>query len=61
MLQDELSVAMALVGITDLGQVRKGLVNTRDLDALVPRDDDDGDGDGDGDGGKKKGRREVKL
>lgn len=35
MLKDELSVAMALVGITDLEQAHPGLVNTRDLDYLV--------------------------
>ncbi|KAI4169617.1 MAG: hypothetical protein LQ343_005556 [Gyalolechia ehrenbergii] len=36
LLKDELSVAMALVGITDLGQAHPGLVNTGDLDHLVP-------------------------
>ncbi|KAL8711585.1 MAG: hypothetical protein Q9220_003995 [cf. Caloplaca sp. 1 TL-2023] len=35
LLKDELSVAMALVGITDLQQAHPGLVNTRDLDYLV--------------------------
>lgn len=35
-LKDELSVAMALVGITDLSQAHPGLVNTGDLDHLVP-------------------------
>ncbi|KAL8964458.1 MAG: hypothetical protein Q9197_006919, partial [Variospora fuerteventurae] len=45
LLKDELSVAMALVGITDLRQCRRGLVNTRDLDRLVPRRGDDDDED----------------
>ncbi|KAI4245112.1 MAG: hypothetical protein L6R40_002711 [Gallowayella cf. fulva] len=36
MLKDELSVAMALVGITSLDQAHPGLVNTNDLDYLVP-------------------------
>ncbi|KAL9604954.1 MAG: hypothetical protein Q9219_000142 [cf. Caloplaca sp. 3 TL-2023] len=37
LLKDELSVAMALVGITDLSQAHPGLVNTGDVDHLVPR------------------------
>lgn len=36
MLKDELSVAMALVGITSLDQAHPGLVNTNDVDYLVP-------------------------
>ncbi|KAL8785361.1 MAG: hypothetical protein Q9213_003426 [Squamulea squamosa] len=36
MLKDELSVAMALVGITSLDQAHPGLVNTNDVDHLVP-------------------------
>ncbi|KAL8831179.1 MAG: hypothetical protein Q9170_005407 [Blastenia crenularia] len=36
LLKDELSVAMALVGITHLSQAHPGLVNTGDLDHLVP-------------------------
>ncbi|KAI4231580.1 MAG: hypothetical protein LQ352_008396, partial [Teloschistes flavicans] len=35
-LQDELSIAMALVGITDLSQAHPGLVNTNDVDHLIP-------------------------
>ncbi|KAI9680494.1 MAG: hypothetical protein M1817_003934 [Caeruleum heppii] len=35
-LRDELEVAMRLVGITDLSQVHPGLVNTLDVDHLVP-------------------------
>ncbi|KAI4277069.1 MAG: hypothetical protein LQ337_002051 [Flavoplaca oasis] len=37
MMKDELSVAMALVGITSLDQAHPGLVNTNDVDYLVPR------------------------
>ncbi|KAL8733375.1 MAG: hypothetical protein Q9166_002199 [cf. Caloplaca sp. 2 TL-2023] len=36
MLKDELSIAMALVGITSLDQAHPGLVNTNDVDYLVP-------------------------
>ncbi|KAI4229361.1 MAG: hypothetical protein L6R36_000902 [Xanthoria steineri] len=36
MLKEELSVAMALVGITALEQAHPGLVNTNDVDYLVP-------------------------
>ncbi len=36
MLKDELSVAMALVGITSLDEAHPGLVNTNDVDYLVP-------------------------
>ena len=36
-MKDELSVAMALVGITSLDQAHPGLVNTNDVDYLVPR------------------------
>ncbi|KAI4102401.1 MAG: hypothetical protein L6R37_004412 [Teloschistes peruensis] len=35
-LKDELSIAMALVGITDLSQAHPGLVNTNDVDHLIP-------------------------
>ena len=35
-LRDELEGAMALVGITDLLQVHPGLVNTGDVDHMVP-------------------------
>ncbi len=35
-LKEELSVAMALVGITALEQAHPGLVNTNDVDYLVP-------------------------
>lgn len=35
--KDELEVAMRLVGITDLSQVHPALVNTADIDHLVPR------------------------
>jgi L-lactate dehydrogenase (cytochrome) len=35
-MQDELETAMRLVGITSLEQVHPGLVNTKDLDYLVP-------------------------
>lgn len=35
-MQNELETAMRLVGITDLSQVHPGLVNTRDIDHLVP-------------------------
>ncbi|CAG8067402.1 unnamed protein product [Penicillium salamii] len=37
-LASELQVAMKLVGITDLAQAQKGLVNTHDLDHLVVRE-----------------------
>ncbi|KAL8953213.1 MAG: hypothetical protein Q9222_000912 [Ikaeria aurantiellina] len=43
LLQDELSVAMALVGITDLSQAHPGLVNIRDLEYLVAEDGMAGD------------------
>ncbi|KAH0548654.1 hypothetical protein GP486_007803 [Trichoglossum hirsutum] len=36
MLRDELETAMRLVGITDLSQAHPGLVNTGDIDHLVP-------------------------
>lgn len=36
-LASELQVAMKLVGITDLSQARRGLVNTQDIDYLVVR------------------------
>ncbi len=35
-LRDELESAMRLIGITDLEQVHPGLVNTLDIDHLVP-------------------------
>lgn len=35
--KDELEIAMRLVGITDLSQVHPALVNTADIDHLVPR------------------------
>ncbi|KAF2100944.1 putative mitochondrial cytochrome b2 [Rhizodiscina lignyota] len=35
-LKDELETAMKLVGITDLSQVHPGLVNTLDVDHLIP-------------------------
>ncbi|KAJ9623666.1 hypothetical protein H2203_005928 [Taxawa tesnikishii (nom. ined.)] len=35
-LKDELEVSMKMVGITDLSQVHPGLVNTLDVDHLVP-------------------------
>jgi L-lactate dehydrogenase (cytochrome) len=35
-LRDELETAMRLVGITDLSQVHPGLVNTGDIDHLIP-------------------------
>lgn len=37
----ELQVAMKLVGITDLSQARRGLVNTQDIDHLVVRELDE--------------------
>ncbi|KAL9596897.1 MAG: hypothetical protein Q9179_004461 [Wetmoreana sp. 5 TL-2023] len=36
LLKDELSIAMALVGITSLAQAHPGLVNTNDVDYLIP-------------------------
>ncbi|KAI9829069.1 MAG: hypothetical protein M1832_000092 [Thelocarpon impressellum] len=36
-LKDELETSMKMVGITDLGQAHPGLLNTADLDHLVPR------------------------
>jgi len=36
-LKDELETSMRLLGITDVGQAHPGLVNTRDVDYLVPR------------------------
>lgn len=35
-LKDELETTMRLVGITDLSQAHPGLVNTLDVDRLVP-------------------------
>jgi hypothetical protein len=37
-LASELQVAMKLVGITDLSQAHRGLLNTQDLDHLVVRE-----------------------
>lgn len=37
----ELQIAMKLVGITDLSQARRGLVNTQDIDHLVVRELDE--------------------
>jgi hypothetical protein len=39
-LHDELVTAMALVGITDVSQSRPGLVNTGDVDHLIPTGDE---------------------
>lgn len=36
-LKDELETSMRMVGITDLSQVHPGLVNTLDVDPLVPK------------------------
>jgi len=36
LLKDELEVSMRMIGITDLSQVHPGLVNTGDIDHLVP-------------------------
>lgn len=38
-LKDELETAMRLSGITDVDQAHPGLVNTRDIDYLVPETD----------------------
>jgi L-lactate dehydrogenase (cytochrome) len=35
-LKDELEVAMRLVGVNNLSQVHPGLVNTLDVDHLIP-------------------------
>lgn len=35
-LKDELETSMRMIGITDLSQVQPGLVNTLDVDPLVP-------------------------
>ncbi|KAI9785723.1 MAG: hypothetical protein M1839_008740 [Geoglossum umbratile] len=39
-LRDELEVSMQMVGITDLSQAHPGLVNTLDVDHLIPSSDD---------------------
>lgn len=39
-LKDELETSMRLCGITDVAQAHPGLVNTSDLDHLVPRGED---------------------
>jgi L-lactate dehydrogenase (cytochrome) len=39
-LRDELEVTMRMCGVTDLSQVHPGLVNTLDIDHLVPTTDD---------------------
>lgn len=36
-MKDEIEVSMKLLGITDLSQVHPGLVNTLDVDHLVPK------------------------
>lgn len=36
-LKDELETTMRLVGITDLSQAHPGLINTLDLDPLIPK------------------------
>lgn len=36
LLQDELEVSMKMLGITDLSQVHPGLVNTGDVDHMIP-------------------------
>ena len=42
-MRDELEISMRMMGITDLGQVRAGMVNTLGIEGLVPRIvDDDG-------------------
>lgn len=38
-LRDELQIAMQMVGITTLEQAHPGLVNTADIDHLVPATD----------------------
>lgn len=38
-LRDELHIAMQMVGITSLEQAHPGLVNTADIDHLVPKND----------------------
>lgn len=35
-MRDELETSMKLLGITDLSQVHPGLVNTLDVDHLIP-------------------------
>ena len=35
-MKDEIEVSMKMLGITDLSQVHPGLVNTLDVDHLVP-------------------------
>lgn len=35
-MKDELETAMRLVGITDVAQAHPGLVNTLDVDHLIP-------------------------
>lgn len=35
-MRDELHVTMQMVGITDLSQVHPGLVNTLEVDHLIP-------------------------
>jgi len=35
-MRDELEVTMQMVGITDLSQVHPGLVNTLEVDHLIP-------------------------
>lgn len=37
-MKDELEVSMQMLGLTDIGQAHKGLINTLDLDHLVSSD-----------------------
>lgn len=58
----ELETAMRLVGITDLSQCHPGLINTRDIEYLVPEplsDEEEGEGEGgEGERGEGKGEGE---
>lgn len=41
--RDEVKVTMQMLGVTDIAQLHPGLINTRDIDHLVPGVEEDGE------------------